>query len=114
MTLRETSIWLSEKSLDDKGLFYELLLSDFTVMNRALWSSPITTDGEKLDCLKWSNELSHRVFNLLFELKRGDDNNSEVRLIENINYYRKQSYELSEHLAATLTATVKRYKQLKG
>lgn len=112
MTLKETISWLSVKSIEEKIMFNELLLSDMTVMNRAIWDDPETTDKTKIECLKWSNELAHRVWNLLFELKRGEDDNSENRLADNINFYRKQSDELAGHLGETLKGAIDRYNYL--
>jgi len=113
MTLKETISWLSVKSIEEKIMFNELLLSDMTVMNRAIWDDPETTDKTKIECLKWSNELAHRIWNLLFELKRGEDDNSENTLSDNVNFFRKQSDELAGHLGATITGTVERYNYLK-
>lgn len=78
MTLKETISWLSVKSVEEKIIFNELLLSNMTVMNRAIWDDPNTTDKTKVECLKWSNELAHRIWNILFELKLGEDDNSEI------------------------------------
>jgi hypothetical protein len=113
MTLKETVEWLSLKTIEEKILFNELLLSDLTVMNRAIWDDSKTTDKTKIECLKWSNELNHRIWNLLFELKRGEDKDSENRLADNINFYRKQSEELGGHLGATIKGAVNRYNYIK-
>lgn len=53
-------------------------------------------------CLKWSNELSHRAWNLLNELKGVVDTNSGFRLGENIKFYTEQSKELTRFIAGTL------------
>lgn len=109
MTIKETVSWMSSMSIEEKTIFNELLLSNMTVMNRAIWDDSETTDKAKVECFKWSNELAHRIWNLLFELKRGEDNNSENRLADNINFYRIQSDELAGHLKATLKGTIERY-----
>lgn len=109
MTLKEIILWLSLKSIEDKIIFNELLLSDMTVMNRAIWDDPDSTDKDIVECLKWSNELAHRIWNILFELKSGEDHNSEKMLADNINFYRKQSDKLSGHLGATINRTIERY-----
>ena len=106
--------WLSAKSIEEKIMFIELLLSHMTVMNRAIWDDPETTDKTKVECLKWSNELAHQVWNLIFELKRGVDDKSENTLAANVNFYRKQSDELAGHLGATIKMTIDRYNNLNG
>ncbi|WP_299438277.1 hypothetical protein [uncultured Aquimarina sp.] len=113
MTLKETVLWLSSKSIEDKIIFSELLLSDMTVMNRAIWNDPESTDKTKVECLKWSNELAHRIWNLIFELKRGKDNNSEKSLANNIRFYGKQSKKLARHLGATVNETIERFNYFK-
>ncbi|AXT54639.1 hypothetical protein D1815_02305 [Aquimarina sp. AD1] len=113
MTLKETALWLSSKSIEDKIIFSELLLSDMTVMNRVIWDDPKSTDKTKVECLKWSNELAHRVWNTLFELKRGEDNNSDKSLIDNISFYGKQSEKFAGHLGTTINGTIERYNYFK-
>ncbi len=113
MTFKETVVWLSPKSIEDKIIFSELLLSDMTVMNRAIWDDPESTDKTKVESLKWSNELTHRIWNLLFELKRGEDNNSEKSLADNIRFYAKQSEKLAGHLGATINGTIERFNYFK-
>lgn len=114
MTLKEITSWLSLMSIEEKMLFIKLLLSDMTVMNRAIWNDSQTTDKIKIECLKWSNELNHSIWNLLFELEHGDDNDSVNRLTDNINFYRKQTEELGGHLGTTIIGTVNRYNYIKG
>lgn len=92
----------------------ELLLSNMTTMHRAILDDPKTSESTKLECLKWSNELAHRIWNLLFELKRGEDEDSATRLAQNIDFYRKQEKELAGHLGATINSTINRYNYLQN
>jgi len=101
--------WLSIKSIEHKILFIELLLSDLTVMNRGIRSDESTTDKSKLESLKWSNELSHRIWNMLFELRRNEDFESGKKFGKTLGYHAKQSKELAGHLAATINLTVVRF-----
>lgn len=109
LKLSELIKWLSTKSIKHKILFNELLLSDLTVMNRAIWSDENTNDNSKIESLKWSNELSHRIWNITFDLKRDLDNESENKLGENLNFYAKQSKEFAGHLGAITNSTVNRF-----
>lgn len=81
-------------------------------MNRAIWSDENTDDKSKVDSLKWSNELSHRMWNILFDLKRNEDKESENKLGESINFYAKQSKELATHLSAITKSTLNRFYNL--
>ncbi len=109
MKLSDTILWLSSKSIEEKIQFNEILLSQMTIMNRAIWSDSGYSDKIKIECLKWSNELAHRIWNLIFELRRGEDNNSENELAENINFYRQQSKDFAGHLGVTIKETISRY-----
>ena len=71
-------------------------------MNRAIWDDPNFSDKEKVDCLKWSNELVHRIWNISFELKRNEDDKSVERLWENIKFYGEQASNLKQHIQPTL------------
>lgn len=47
---------------DEKRLkFYECLAHNLPVSVRAIWSDEGLTDGEKVESLKWLNEIMHRV-----------------------------------------------------
>ncbi|MBS9462042.1 hypothetical protein KIM67_06440 [Flagellimonas sp. 389] len=109
LKLSELVKWLSTKSIKDKILFNELLLSNLTTMNRVIWSDENTDDKSKIDSLKWSNELAHRVWNIIFELKLNSDNELENELGENIHFYAKKSTELAGHLATITKSTINRF-----
>tara|TARA_B100001245_G_C22695359_1_gene339108 strand:+ start:246 stop:593 length:348 start_codon:yes stop_codon:yes gene_type:complete len=114
MTFPEAIDWLSTKTLTDRTFFIKLFLSDLTIMNRAIWDDHTTSNETKIECLKWSNELSHRIWNLLFELEKGQDDYSTTKLAENLRFYQQQSKELSGHLAASFKGTVEVFNSLKN
>lgn len=113
MTLTETISWLGSKSIQEKIVFFELLLHNLTLMNRGIWDDPETSDQMKLECLKWSNELAHSVLNKHSSLKRGEDNNSEM-ILTNIVNYRNQCNEVGGRFASTINSTLDRFKYLKN
>lgn len=41
--------------------FYEVLAHDLTVAIRRVWSDELITDAEKVERIKWVNEILHRV-----------------------------------------------------
>ena len=89
----------------EKIKFFELLLFELTIMNRAIWSEPDFTDKEKVECLKWSNELAHRTWNIISELKENQDENSLDRLWKNILFYCEQAPQLKFHIQPMLLST---------
>jgi hypothetical protein len=54
-------------SLDDgrRRQFYETLAHNLTVCARAIWSDERLSDAEKVDQMKWLNEIQHRVIGKL-------------------------------------------------
>ena len=107
-TFAENINWLSLKSIEDKNLFNKLFLFELTIMNRAIWDDPTTSETVKIECLKWSNELSHRLWNLQFELEKGIDEFDKI-LSENITFYQQQSKELAEHLASSFQSAIDKF-----
>ena len=53
-------------------LFYELLAHNLTVSVRAIWSDEDITDAEKVDRMKWVNEILHRVTSKVRVLRLGE------------------------------------------
>jgi len=45
-----------------RRLVYERLWYELTIAGRALWSDPDLGDAQKLEGLKWLNEIQHRVW----------------------------------------------------
>ncbi|WP_343691319.1 hypothetical protein [Chitinophaga sp.] len=93
-----------------KVKFLEALIFYFTITARGIWSDDKSSDAEKVGAFKWLNELSHRIWNLRFELQRGEDNDSIVRLYENIQFYGEQSGLLSNHLLPAILAAFENFK----
>jgi hypothetical protein len=46
---------------EERLCFYECLAHDLTVANRFIWSNNSLSDAEKVDQMKWLNEILHRV-----------------------------------------------------
>lgn len=46
---------------DGRLLFYELFAHNLTVITRGIWSDEEISDAEKVDRMKWVNEISHRA-----------------------------------------------------
>lgn len=107
--INETEEWLSLRSRKEKIFFTDLLLANITTMNRAIWSDERTDSETKIDCLKWSNELVHRIGNLSFESKMGNDESFASDLIHNVKQYASESKELAGHLGATMKSTMGRF-----
>lgn len=104
---------LSLFSDPDKVLFCELLIFQFTLTNRGIWSDIKLQDKEKVDAMKWLNELSHRIWNIIFDLKNNKGDDSISRLYENIKFYSGQSDFLKMHLGPTILAALENFNNQK-
>jgi hypothetical protein len=58
-------MWFAEHTTQLSGEqrlhFYEVLAHNLTVAIRGVWSDAATSDAEKVERMKWVNELLHRV-----------------------------------------------------
>ena len=59
---------IGELTLNQKRKFYVLLAHDLTVSVRTIWSDDRLSDTEKLDGIKWINEIMHRLIFRIEEL----------------------------------------------
>ena len=98
---QETFDKLHTLSSLEKIQFLEELLFYFTIAGRGIWSDDQLSEFEKIEAFKWLNELTHRIWNLRFELQRGEDTDSIIRLYENMKFYSEQSKTLGGHLVPT-------------
>ena len=98
---QETFANLHTLSRTDKIQFLEYLLFYFTITGRGIWSDDQLPDAEKIEAFKWLNELTHRVWNIQFDLQREEDDDSIVRLHDNMKFYSEQSRTLGSHLVPT-------------
>ncbi|OQP58941.1 hypothetical protein A3860_39090 [Niastella vici] len=97
-------------TIHKKMKFLEALMFYFTITSRGIWSDDKPSDAEKVEAFKWLNELSHRIWNLQFELQRGEDSDSIIRLYENMKFYGEQSGLLRSHLLPTILAAFENFK----
>ena len=112
MTFTQAIDLLSIKSVQDKTRFLKFFLFELTIMNRAILDDHTTSDKTKIICLKWSNELDHRLGNLLFEFERGKEKESVTKFANHLIFYQKQSKELSRHLTATFKSSIRRFNSI--
>ena len=52
---------ISNLSSSDRVYFYEKLAHNITISVRAIWSNEEKTEAEKIEAMKWLNEIQHRI-----------------------------------------------------
>jgi LPS O-antigen subunit length determinant protein (WzzB/FepE family) len=105
MTLSKLKNTLNQKDANFQKEFIENFLKESIVMNRCFWvnnESSNTPDKETIEAFKWSNELTHRLWNLHFQLENKTKTNVADGIADNINFYAKQSNQLKQNLPSTL------------
>jgi len=60
---------MAELSQEDRLHFYEVLAHNLTVAIRGVWSDESISDAEKVDRMKWVNEILHRVTAKVYVLR---------------------------------------------
>ena len=60
--------------------FYEILAHNLTVTVRGIWSDEHLTDAQKIEAMKWINEIMHRVVMkaALLRLKQNEHSESDT------------------------------------
>ena len=94
----------------EKMLLLDDILFSFTISGRGIWSDDEPSDKEKVEALKWLNELSHRIWNIKHELTQGEDKDSSVRLFENLKFYGEQSALLQVNIVPAILLAYKAFK----
>ncbi len=112
MKLSEIKEDLVNLSVSHKTLFINILLAEITVMNRCFWGDDSIDDSEKINGLKWSNELVHRLQNIQFKLESFDDHNTIDSIFDNIDFNKKQSNLLSSHIHPTVVNAYNRFNRI--
>lgn len=71
--------------------FYELLAHNLTISVRAIWSATEITEGEKINRLKWVNEILHQVTSKIYHLRLQQNAWSETATWETIKHWVTQN-----------------------
>ena len=100
-TVEEIKARLVEIPDEGRLAYCERLAIDMTVMNRAIWSDENLTLEQQLNGLKWSNEFLHRLWGIIWELRR-DKNEAFDRLIPHVEFHVEQAPELSSLLPGAM------------
>ena len=89
---------IGELSDEERLKFYECLAYNLTVSARAVWSNEGLTDGEKVEHLKWLNEIMHRVTMKSALLRTHKNTFSESDSWESIKHWISLCSEIGPHV----------------
>lgn len=98
-------------SEEERISFYEILAHNLTVSARGIWSDERRTDSQKLEALKWLNEIMHRVVMKAAYLRVGKNKYSESESWEGIKHWVSLSPDLAEPVELALKFSYKTCRQ---
>jgi len=82
--------------------FYELLAHNLTVSVRAVWSDAGISDTEKVEQIKWINEVAHQVTAKIYVLRLCTHEWTEADTWQVFEWAAKQNPNIKGHLAFAL------------
>ena len=89
-----------------RAKFYELLLHELTIVVRAIWSDETLSERSKLDLMKWTNEIVHRVGPRLTDIRINEGNGwVEEEFGRLINEYSERHAFLSSAVANAVASS---------
>lgn len=91
--------------------FYELFAHALTVGVRGIWSDEALSDAQKVEGMKWVNEIMHRVVMKSALLRLHKNERTEKETWEMIQNYVSRCPEIGGHVAA---AAISSYQHVAG
>lgn len=79
--------------------FYEILAHNLTVCVRGIWSDEQLNDAQRVEQMKWMNEIMHRIVMKSSLLRIGRNNRTELETWEMIQSYIEKCPPLAPHIA---------------
>tara|TARA_B110000967_G_scaffold207117_1_gene255672 strand:+ start:1102 stop:1440 length:339 start_codon:yes stop_codon:yes gene_type:complete len=108
MILKKLELLLGGMSKESQLSFLETFLKELIVKNRSFWSDDEYSDSTKVDCLKWSNELSHRFWNMKGDIEDNKELDFLKRFIKHLKFYAEQNKVFASHLGGSINLVLSR------
>ena len=99
---------LNALSPDQKWTFLELLSHELTIRIRVIWSDEEISSGEKVDRIKWINEIHHRIPLRVMSLKREEDDWIGDYLGLDIDHWCSQNEAIRPLVTYALKSSIKK------
>lgn len=82
--------------------FYEVLAHNLTISIRGIWSDAAITDAEKLDQIKWINEIMHCIIQKIYHLRLNRNTRSESDTWQEIKHCVSQNRAIGGEVTAAI------------
>jgi len=96
---------IGKLSDEERLRFYEILAHNLTVSVRGIWSEDNLSDAQKVECMKWLNEIMHGVVQKSAALRLGRNGFSEEDSWETIKHWVSLNPMLDEHVGRAIKAS---------
>lgn len=83
---------IGELSEEQRLTFYEILARNLTISVRSVWSDDELSDTEKVDRMKWINEIMHQITAKVSVTRRNEHEWTEEDVWEMIKGYVSQNH----------------------
>jgi hypothetical protein len=97
-----------------KVYFYESLSHRLTVAVRVIWSDEILSDSEKIEQLKWLNEIQHRVTSKIQVERLERHEWPESEFIAMIHHYVKLAPDIGGLVAEAINKSYEHVENIKS
>ena len=94
-------------SNDERLLFYELFAHNLTVVTRGIWSDETISDEEKVDRMKWVNEVLHRVTSKIRVVRQNPEEWPEEDFWQGIQHWVDQNKAIESFVNAAVSWSYK-------
>ena len=98
---------ISAFSINKKNYFYEKLAHNLTISCRDIWSNKSLTDCEKIEQMKWLNEIQHRIVAKISVTRLNSHEWKESDIIQMIGGYVKLCSDLRSEVGWAINASYK-------
>ncbi len=98
---------ISSFSQNEKVYFYERLAHNLTISCRDIWSNTTLSDTEKVEQMKWLNEIQHRIVAKISVTRLDHHEWKERDIIGMIASYIKQTPEIGGEVGWAISASYK-------
>ena len=78
--------------------FYEILAHNLTVSIRSIWSNETLSDAQKVERMKWINEIMHRVVTKSAALRKNKNEYSEADFWGMMEHYMSLCPEITDEV----------------
>jgi hypothetical protein len=99
---------IGDLSEDEKLKYYQYLAHNLTVTIRVIWSDETIAENERLNRIKWTNEILHQVLNRVIGLTNKNDTKTEDEMWNTIKHWVSQNKEIAGNIGFALKSSYER------